>query len=406
MATSSTVDNHLVRDRVTWLHYAQQGALGYFQFGFGPSVLLFREESGVSNTVAGLYGPAQAVGAVVGGVLFPHLTRRMSLGAVLSIGLTGIAAGVAMFCLAPTVTGTLVAASVTMMFGILVLSGVSTGLSTHHGTAGGAAMSESNAVAAGMGFVAPLLLNLAVEAGLGWRMAMGVAIVFAGVMAVVTAMTVVASRGQQVTVAKQALHGRLPRRYWLAWGCLLAAMSVEMTLLLWVPVQLREQTGLSSGDAAIGISAVLGGMIAGRLAGGRVAARVPLVPLMFTTLAVAAAGFFVFWSATTASVAIGGLVLCGLGVALHFPLGVAITMQASESQYELAMSRNSYAAALSFGVVPSLCGALADLVGIKWAFGLVPACLLIAAVTLAQLVRVSPVSAVSTVPRVRTLEHA
>jgi MFS family permease len=404
MATSSTVDNHLVRDRVTWLHYAQQGALGYFQFGFGPSVLLFREESGVSNTVAGLYGPAQAVGAVVGGVLFPHLTRRMSLGSVLAIGLTGIAAGVAMFCLAPTVTGTLVAASVTMMFGILVLSGVSTGLSTHHGATGGAAMSESNAASAGMGFVAPLLLNLAVEAGLGWRMAMGVAIVFAGVMAVVT---VVASRGRQVSVATQAVHGRLPRRYWLAWGCLLAAMSVEMTLLLWIPVQLRAQTGLSAEDAAIGISAVLGGMIAGRLAGGRVATRVPLVPLMFATLAVAGAGFFVFWSATTASVAIGGLVLCGIGVALHFPLGVAITMQASDNQPELAMSRNSYAAALSFGVVPSLCGALADLVGIKWAFGLVPACLLIATVTLAQLVRVSPVSAASTTaPRVRTLEHA
>jgi MFS family permease len=403
MTTGSTVDNHLVRDRVTWLHYAQQGALGYFQFGFGPSVLLFREESGVSNTVAGLYGPAQAVGAVIGGVLFPHLTRRISLGAVLSVGLTGIAAGVAMFCLVPTVTGTLVAAAVTMMFGILVLSGVSTGLSTHHDTTSGAAMSESNAVSAGIGFMAPLLLNVAVEAGLGWRMAMGAAIVFAGVMAVVT---VFSSRGRQVSVVPKAVGGRLPRRYWLAWGCLLAAMSVEMTLLLWIPVQLRTQTGLSSEDAAFGISAVLGGMLAGRLAGGRVATRVPLVPLMFTTLALAGAGFLVFWSATTAAVAIGGLVLCGLGVALHFPLGVAITMRASDGQYELAMSRNSYAAALSFGVVPSLCGALADLVGIRWAFGLVPACLLIAAVVLVQLARVSSVQPVPALPRLRTLEHA
>ena len=402
MATSSTVDNHLVRDRVTWLHYAQHGALGYFQFGFGPAVLLFREESGVSNTVAGLYGPAQAVGAVIGGILFPHLTRRMSLGSVLSIGLSGIAAGVAMFCLIPTVTGTLVAAAVTMMFGILVLSGVSTGLSSRHDSAGGAAMSESNAVSAGMGFVAPLLLSVAVEAGLGWRLAMGFAIVFAGLMAVVT---VLSSRGRSVAVAAQAVHGRLPRRYWLAWGCLLAAMSVEMTLLLWIPEQLRAQTGLSSETAAIGISAVLSGMIAGRLAGGRVATRVPAVPLMFGTLAVAAVGFFVFWSSSSPSVAIGGLVLCGLGVALHFPLGVAITMQASDGQVALAMSRNSYAAALSFGVVPLLCGALADRVGIQWAFGLVPLCLLLAALALGQLVRAS--GTVSRVPRrVRVLEHA
>ena len=219
-------------DRVTWLHYAQQGAFGYFQFGFGPSVLLLREESGVSMTVAGLYGPATAVGAIVGGALFPRLTRRLSLRLVLAIALAGLACGVALFCLMPSVAGTLAAATLTMSFGILILSGVSTGLSEHHGAAASGAVSESNAASAGMGFVAPLLLNVAMDAGLGWRAAMGLSIVFAATLAVVT----VVNRGRQARFRPAAPRTRphdrkdgrcRGKRNWLAWTCLLTVMSVE-----------------------------------------------------------------------------------------------------------------------------------------------------------------------------------
>lgn len=384
--------SRLVRDRVTWLHYAQQGAFGYFQFGFGPAVLLLREESGVSMTVAGLYGPATAVGAIVGGALFPRLTRRLSLRLVLAIALAGLACGVALFCLVPSVAGTLAAATLTMSFGILVLSGVSTGLSEHHGKAASGAVSEANAASAGMGFVAPLLINLAVDAGLGWRPAMGLSIVFAAALALVTVLNRV--RPAEIPTQRSAADapvrqedGRLPRRYWLAWTCLLTVMSVEMALMQWVPEQLRAHTGMAAGAASVGISALVGGMVAGRLAGGWIAVRIGTVPLMFTTLAMAAVGFGVFWTATAPNVAIAGLVFCGLGIALHFPLGIALTIRASNQRSELAMSRSAYAAAISFGAAPFLLGALADRLGINWAFALVPACLTIAALMVAQLVR-------------------
>jgi MFS family permease len=378
----------LVRDRVTWLHYAQQGAFGYFQFGFGPSVLLLREESGVSRTVAGLYGPALAVGAIVGGVLFPHLTRRLSLRLVLAMALAGLACGVALFCLAPSVAGTLAAAALTMSFGILVLSGVSTGLSEHHGSAASGAVSEANAASAGMGFIAPLLINLAVDAGMGWRVAMAVSIVLTGTLAVVT----VVSRRPAVTstpedVLPQQKDGRLPRRYWLAWACLLTVMSVEMAMMQWTPEQLREHTGLAAGASSVGVSALLGGMVVGRLAGGWIAVRIGTFPLMYATLATAAAGFMIFWTATDPDIAIAGLVCCGLGISLHFPLGIALTIRASNQRFELAMSRSAYAAALSFGAAPFLLGALGDLLGMYWAFALVPACLTVAALMVAQLAR-------------------
>jgi MFS family permease len=379
---------------VSWLLYAQQGVFGYFQFGFGPAVLLFRDETGVSRTVAGLYGPALAVGTMIGGALFPHLVRRLNHGVVLSAGLAGLATGVALFCLLPSVTGTLAATTLTMIFGILVLSGVSTELTDRHGTASGAAISEANAFSAGMGFLAPLLINAAVDEGLGWRAAMGLTIFIAGALAVVTAVMRLrlATGTHAIPVQRNPAtlnqeSGRLPRRYWLAWSCLLATMSVETCLALWSPEQLRERTGLAPGTAAVGVSAVLAGMVVGRLAGGWVAVRIRTVPLMFTALALAAAGFGVFWSATTPGLAIAGLVCCGLGMSLHFPLGVALTMQASNRQIELAMSRNAYGIALGFGAAPFLLGMLADRLGINWAFGLVPLCLLIAAFSVGQLTR-------------------
>ncbi|WP_327121115.1 MFS transporter [Nocardia sp. NBC_01730] len=377
----------LVRDRVTWLHYAQQGAFGYFQFGFGPSVLLFRQEADLSRTVAGLYGPALAVGAVIGGALFPHLTRRLPLAVVLSIALGGLASGVAMFCLTPSVVGTLVAAAIAMGFGILVLSGVSTGLSDHHATTSGAAISEANAASAGMGIIAPLLINVAVDAGLDWRAAMGLSIVFACVLAAVTALTHRHSTAQ-IRVVPDRQHSEsegLPRRYWLAWTCLLATGSVEAGLMLWSPEQLRIHTGMAADMAAIGVSAVLGGMLVGRLAGGWVVARIPTAPLMFAALTIAAAGFAVFWSTADPEIAMAGLICCGLGISLHFPLGVALTMKTSNQQPELAMSRNSYGIAFGFGAAPFLLGALADQLGIRAAFGLIPLCLLVAALSVAQL---------------------
>ncbi|MFQ6398175.1 MFS transporter [Nocardia sp. KC 131] len=379
----------LIRDRTTWLHYAQLGALGYFQFGFGSSVLLFREESGVSRTVAGMYGPALAVGTIAGGVLFPHLTRRLPLGVVLTIGLTGLAVGAGMFCLSSSVTGTLLATVIAMTFGILVLSGVSTGLSDHHGTISAAAISEANAASAGMGFLAPLLTKVAVDAGMGWRAALGLTFVLAGTLAALTASTRWRSPADsnKVAVQRDSTGKHLPRRFWLAWSCLLAIESVEAGLILWAAEQLHERTGVSADTAGIAVSAVLGGMLVGRLGAARVAVRIANVPLMFGAIATAAAGFAVFWLATEPAIALAGLLCCGLGMSLHFPLSVALTMEASNQQFELAMSRNSYGVAFGFGVAPFLLGALSDLLGIRWAFCLVPCCLFAAALSLGQLAR-------------------
>ena len=402
----------LVRDRVSWLLYAQLGVFGYFLYGFGPVVPLLRHQLDISRTVAGLYGPALAVGTTIGGTLFPYLVRRLRVGGTLWTGLAGLTAGVALLCLLPSVAGTLAATVVAMTFGIIMVSGVSTALTAHHGPAAAAAISEANALAAGMGLLAPLVIGAAVNAEIGWQPALAVAIALACLLAVAATLLgvrltaanpVAAPETAADPVAASLTDGdptptprrarRLPRRYWLAWACLFATGSAEVCLSLWASEQLHEHAGLSRAAAAAGMSAVLVGMVAGRAAGGRLSLWLSTVSLLLGALGVATAGFTVFWTARTPWLAVTGLVLCGLGVSLHFPLGLTLTIQTSAGQPELAMARNSYGMALGFGVAPFVLGAVADRVGIGWAFLLVPACLAIAAATVWPLRRASPTPA-------------
>lgn len=374
---------------MSWLLYAQLGVFGYFLYGFGPVVPLLRQQLEISRTVAGLYGVALAVGAVIGGTLFPYLIRRLGTGRTLWTGLAGLSAGVALLCLLPSVAGTLAATVVAMTFGIIMVSGISIGLTAHHGPASAAAISESNALAAGMGLLAPLLIGAAVNAGIGWQPGLAVAIALACLLAVTAFL-----RGVRVPaatpVATPERRGRPPGRYWLAWACLFATGSAEVCLSLWASEQLHEQTGLGRGPAAAAMSAVLVGMVVGRVAGGRLTLWLGTVPLLLGALGVSAAGFAVFWAATAPWLAVTGLIVCGLGVSLHFPLALALTIQAAGGRPELAMSWNAYGMALGFGVVPFLLGAVADRVGISGAFLLVPACLAVAAAVVWLLRRVSP----------------
>lgn len=76
----------LARDRVTWLIYSQLAVYGYFVYGFGPSVLLLRDDQQVSRTASGLHGTALAAGAILAGVVGTRLVRRWGRAVVLRLG--------------------------------------------------------------------------------------------------------------------------------------------------------------------------------------------------------------------------------------------------------------------------------------------------------------------------------
>jgi MFS family permease len=402
----------LDRDRLTRLTYAQLGTYGYFLYGFGPSVPLLRDDLGVSNAVGGLHGTALATGSVLAGLSFARLVARLGRAAVLRLGLAGLAAGVLVLCLAPVLPLTLLGALVCGLFGSFVVTGSIVVLGVRHGPAGPAAISEANAGAAGAGLVAPLLVGAGVSVGIGWRPGLLVAAVLAAVVWVVsrrelrvagpdrTGATEVAttaadaaagpaSGAEAVGPASGAeaaggqggrdAPGRLPGAYWLAWAVLVACIGVEFCLTFWAADSLREHTGAGSAAATAGVTAIVAGMFAGRLSGGWVALRVRPGPLLLLAIATAAVGFGIFWASTAPVAALAGLVVCGVGVALQYPVGAAIAVAASAGRPDRAAAFMSLAAGLASGVAPFALGAVADQVGTHTAFLIVPGLLAVAA---------------------------
>ncbi|MET8835563.1 MFS transporter [Micromonospora sp. NPDC004540] len=386
----------LTRDRTTWLTYAQLGLWGFFLYGFGPVVPLLRDEQGTSAAVAGLHSTGIAVGALAGGALFAPAARRLGRGPAIWLGLAGVAAGVAALGLLHPLPATIAAVAVIATFGMMVISGINVVLTAHHGPGAPAALSEANAACAGMGILAPLVIGATVDAGLGWRpvMAVEVGLITLVALAALTFRvrlpraaaahrildTYRSSRTETVQdLARptaegggRAVSGRLPRAYWIAWVLMSVTGSIEVCLSLWTADVLRTHAGLSAGGASAAVAAIVCGMFAGRLAGGRLALRWPPVPLLLAALTVSLAGFALFWSAPVGWLAVTGLVVLGLGNALHYPLAISIALAAAGPAADKAAGWSSYSMGVGFGIAPVALGWVADGVGPHLAFLLLP----------------------------------
>jgi predicted MFS family arabinose efflux permease len=368
----------LERDRLTWLTYLQLGCYGYFLYGFGPSLSLLRDEQGTSRAVAGLHGTALAVGSLCAALLAARLVGRYGRTPVVLGGLAVMCAGIVLFTATTALPATLTGALVAAFGGSFVVMVVPPVLMDRHGDSGPSAVAEANAVAAGVGTVAPLVVGAAVVVGLGWR---------AAVLLLLPAVAALAVAGRGIraplpsgTGAERG--GRLPRRYWISWMVVTAGIAVEFCLVLWTADVMRERVGLSPGAAAASVTAVVGGMAVGRLAGGRLALRYPVDRLLYGAIVLTGAGFAVLWLTALAGVALPALVACGVGIALFYPLGVARAIDASEGRPDHASARVGIGASLAAGLGPFLLGALADLAGLHLALLVMPALLVVAAVGL------------------------
>jgi MFS family permease len=386
----------LVRDRTTWLMYAQLGVWAYFLYGFGPVVPLLRDEQHTSRTIAGLHGTAFAVGGVVGGALLPWLVRRIGRPAVIWSGMAGVALSVLGLSQARALLATLACAVVAAVGGSSAVNGIIAALSDHHGLAGPASISEANALAAAAGLVAPLVVGACVAAGLGWRpglAALAAAVALIAVAAVLSGVRLPAAAPVSTVDGMRA--GQLPRLFWLVFASLVATGSVEASMSLWEADVLRAHAHVRASVATAALSAMVGGMVAGRTVGGRLVLRLPLVRVLLGALAVAGLGFAVFWLAAVAWLALAGLVVCGLGISMHYPLGMALAVTHSGGQPDLAAARTSYAMGIAFGLAPFALGAVADTTGPHRAFLVLPVFLAVSATAITVLARLARASAPS-----------
>ncbi|MEW2442063.1 MFS transporter [Micromonospora marina] len=181
--------------------------------------------------------------------------------------------------------------------------------------------------------------------------------------------------------------GRLPRAYWIAWVLMSVTGSIEVCLSLWTADVLRTHAGLSAGGASAAVAAIVCGMFAGRIAGGRAALRWAPVPLLLGALTVSAAGFALFWGSTVGWLAVTGLVVLGLGNALHYPLAISIALAVAGPAADKAAGSSAYSMGVGFGIAPVALGWVADGVGPHPAFLLLPAFIAVAVLLTVRLGR-------------------
>ena len=351
----------------------------WFLYGVGPSLPLFRDEMGTTSAVAGLHSLMLAAGIVLSGLAGVSLARRWRRFGTARRGIVAITVGVLLFTTGSLLTGvelvvTLPAMLVVGFGGGLALNMSTTVLQEHNGIYGPSLLSTGNAAAAGVGLVTPLAVGAATAAGWTWRAAM--------ILVVPLAVTAWILVGRQRNVPAYAAipvgtgsftFRGLRTAYWFAALAVVCAVAIEFCMITWTPDLLTVRTGLSPGAASGAVSAVVGGMAVGRLLVGALARHRAPLGLFLVGVAVTAAGWLLVWLSTSPVAAVAGLLVVGLGVAGQYPLGAAMVMGLSGGQPDRAVAVMSIGVGLASGLGPFILGALADQVGVRAAFLVVPA---------------------------------
>ena len=273
----------------------------WFLYGVGPSLPLFRDELGVSSSVAGLHSLMLAGGVILSGFLGVALVRRWARFGLARRAVLLVAGGIALFCAGSLVSGVELAITLPTMLVIGLAGGLALNVSTtvlqqHHGRFGAAVLTLANAAAAGVGLVTPLVVGAATALGLTWRAALILVVPFAAAAFVLIGR----QRAVPAYAARPAGDGGFslrgfPGAYWPAVVAVVCAVAIEFSLITWTPDLLVQRTGMSPGTASGMVSAVVGGMALGRLILAPLARRWPPLILFLVGVAVTLAGWALAW---------------------------------------------------------------------------------------------------------------
>ena len=188
--------------------------------------------------------------------------------------------------------------------------------------------------------------------------------------------------GTRGLAAHEDAPGRLPRRVLWSLALVMCFLGAEFCLTFWGADLLRERCGFGPAAAAAALGSITGGMLLGRLWGARLTQSMPTERVLKLSIVVALVSFTLAWAVTWWPAVLLGLLLTGVGIGVHWPLGVARAVRASGGMTDRASASASIAGSISIAVAPVALGVLSDTVGFHVAFLLVPLLLVTALVIL------------------------
>ena len=367
------------RDKATWLTYIQISLWAWFMYAYGATVALLSDEQGTSRAVAGLHGSAFAASGIISGLFASRLVGRFGRGQVLRFSTLGLILGIAVYIWPDTpVAVTMTGAFLGGLAGTMMLITANAFLLTHQGAAGPASLTEANAMASFSGLIAPVAIGIGAATFLGWRVGILVAIV-----GLVLVELVRGNRTARFGQAREEAHtahraAHLPRRIYWSMVLIVCFLGIEFSMVFWSADLLRERADFGPAAAAASLAAVTGGMAVGRLVGSRLAERWAGDRVLRVSIVIALIGFAVAWFSTAGAKMLLGLVVTGLGIGVHWPLGVSRAVHASGGMTDRATALASVFGSGSIAIAPFVLGALSDQIGFHLAFLMVPAMLLVA----------------------------
>ena len=385
------------------LAYVAQAAIGYVIYGLGAAGPYLRAQLGLSDAEVGLHSTALAIGLVVAGTLAAGLGRRFAERAVRGAAIAAIAVALPILAAAPALLATLLAALLIGLGAGTLLGHVNSTLGAPGGRLARLRLGRANVWAMISAFVGPVIVAAGASVGPGWWIGLVPGLGLVGVIA----LDLQSHRPAAGAIGAGAtVGGGLGRSYWLAWAFLVAAISVEFSIVFWGATLVERRTGVSIPEATAIGALFLGGMFAGRLGlSAGIGAGHDVRRNAATGLVLAGIGAGVAWVSTSAALSGVALFLAGVGVAILYPLGVAAALAAAPGRLALAGNRLTLASGLAILAAPLALGAFADVAGVIAGWGLVLGLVAVALVLVSGLGPAQPLAA-GTVDHAGSVDHA
>jgi hypothetical protein len=351
-----------------WPSYIAQAAIGYVIYGLGAAGPYLRTQLDLSDAEVGLHSTALAVGLVVAGTVAAGLGRRYGDAAVRAGAIAAIAVAIPVLAATPSIVATLGASLLIGLGAGTLLGHVNATLGAPGGRLARLRLARANVWAMIAAFVGPVIVAAGASIGPGWWFGLLPALGLLGVVA----LDLRSRRNAAAATAGDTDRDPLPRAYWLAWAFLVAAISVEFSIVFWGATLVERRTNVPTPEATAIGALFLGGMFAGRLGlSVGIGAGHDIRRNAAAGLVLAGVGAGVAWVSTASILSGFGLFLAGVGVAILYPLGVAAALAGAPGQLALAGNRLTLASGLAILLAPLALGAIADATGVIAGWGLV-----------------------------------
>jgi fucose permease len=373
------------RDRFTWVAYLSLAVYGYFLNVLGPITPFLKDELELTYTVSSFHFTAFAAGILVIGLFGHLLIQRIGRQQSLWLGLFGMSLSALLLLAGRNPVITIGASFLMGLIGSLILAIVPAALSDQHGQLKAVALSEANVIASLFATSAPLLVGWLAQSVGGWRLALGIM----ACIPILMFMGLGKNSSPATTSTDSEPHPAnhpLATLFWIYWVTIVLGVSIEFCMIFWSADYMQEVLRMDKADAAQAVSLFLAAMILGRVLGSRLVRRFPTRRVVYVSILIAGIGFLVFWRTKNVFLSLSGLFITGLGVANFYPLILSLAISAADGNTVQAGARATLASGTAILALPLVLGRLADVVGIRLAYGVV-VLLLISVFMISQIAR-------------------